>query len=176
MKYLSAFILVFSFAASGFSQAYNSAIGLRLGSGIGISAQHRIADKTTLEGIASTKFKADEFKLTLLAKQHFPILFKRFNVYAGGGLHKGWYTGNQTPVNDQPVEAIGNPFGVTLVGGAEISLGRFNISYDYKPGFNFKGGEKAFNNETAISVRYILWERPTKLDKWRKSRKKKKKK
>jgi hypothetical protein len=115
--------------------------------------------------------KKDQFTATVLVEQHLPILFKRFNLYTGMGLHKGWYTG--TPV--EGAIAYENPFGVSLIAGAEISLGKFNISYDYKPAVNIIGGEKAFESETSISLRYIIQKRPTKFSKWKKKRKKKKK-
>ncbi len=175
MKYLMAFCLFLSTTTLAFSQSYNTAIGVRLGSGAGISLQQRVANKTTLEGIVGTKFKDNAYKVTLVAKQHFPILFKRFNVYTGGGVHKGWYTGGNRTTIDEPANPIENPFGVTLVGGAELSLGKFNISYDFLPSFNFRGGEKAFESSTAVTVRYILWERPTQREIRKKKRKKKKK-
>ncbi len=153
------------------AQTYNNAIGLRVGEGIGLTFQQRVGNKFTLEGILKNQFKKENLKLTVLGRQHFPILFKRFNVYTGGGLHHTWYTGN-----DPEIIAQGNPYGVTLVGGAEISFGRFNVSYDYQPAFNVSGGDKAITHDTAISLRYIITKRPTKLDKWKKERKKKKEK
>jgi hypothetical protein len=171
MKYL---LIVLAFLVGSQSldaQAYNTAVGLRLGSGVGISIQQRIANKTSIEGILNSRLKKDQFTATVLVKQHFPILFKRFNLYTGMGLHKGCYTG--TPA--EGAIAYENPYGVSLMGGAEISLGRFNISYDYKPAFNISGGEKAFQSETSISLRYIFMKRPTKFSKWKKKRKKKKK-
>ncbi|MGB1217166.1 MAG: hypothetical protein ACPG5P_04780, partial [Saprospiraceae bacterium] len=109
--------------------------------------------------------------VTGLVEQHFPILFKRFNVYTGAGIHKGWKTGNS---NDS-TETYENPFGVTLIAGGELTFGKFNVSYDYKPRLNVSGGAKAFESESSISLRYVLVKRPTKFDKWKKKRKKKKK-
>lgn len=171
MKYL---LIVLAFLVGSHTldaQSYNTAAGLRLGSGVGLSVNQRVANKTTLEGILNSRLKKDQLTATVLVKQHFPILFKRFNIYTGMGVHKGWYT--SAPAEGEI--AYENPFGVSLMGGAEISLGRFNISYDYKPSFNITGGEKAFQSETSVSLRYILMKRPTKFDKWKKKRKKKKK-
>ncbi len=171
MKYLIVCITLLCSITFIQAQTYNTAVGIRIGSGIGLSVQQRVANKTTIEGLLHSKFKEEHLKLTVLAEQHMPILFKRFNIYYGGGVHKGFYTGN-----DADVKAQGNLLGVTLVGGAEITIGRFNISYDYKPAFNIKGGDKAFSSETGVSVRYVLWKRPGMIDKMKKKRKKKKKK
>ncbi len=174
MKYVIVFGFVIGSFLSGFGQAYNNAIGVKIGTGIGITAVQRVANKTTIEGILNAKLKQNQYTVALLGKQHFPILFKRFNLYTGGGVHKGWYTGQNNITIDEPTEKIENPFGVTLVGGAEISLGKFNISYDFRPSFNFVGGEKALETENAISVRYILMDRPTKREQRRKKKKKNK--
>ncbi len=171
MKYLT-FVFAFLLSTTMIqAQTYNTAVGLRMGSGIGLSVQQRIANKTTIEGIVNNRFKQDLVTVTLLGEQHFPILFKRFNVYTGMGVHKGWYTGQ---ANDGI--AYDDPFGVSFIAGGEISIGRFNVSYDYKPAFNITGGEKAFAGESSLSVRYIINKRPTKFQKWKNKRKKNKKK
>jgi hypothetical protein len=50
-----------------------------------------------------------------------------------------------------------------LIGGAEVSLGRFNISIDWKPELHLSEASRPFDwNGAAVSVRYILAKRERK--------------
>ncbi|NJL74460.1 MAG: hypothetical protein HC892_04865 [Saprospiraceae bacterium] len=131
------------------AQGYDSAFGLRLGTEWGLTFQQRIAKRTTLEAIIQSSFRQDETTITLLGEQHYPILMRNFNVYLGGGLHKGWVTsGSESDYSD--------PFGVTLIGGAEIALGKLNLSWDFKPSINVVGGDSPIYAHTGISLRYVI--------------------
>jgi hypothetical protein len=57
---------------------------------------------------------------------------------------------------------------MTVVFGAEITLGRLNISYDFKPAMNVSGGAQRFYYQTGVSLRYVLLKR-----KWKVFKKKK---
>jgi len=87
-------------------------------------------------------------------------------------VHKGWNTTENNPSEIDTPTITANPFGVTLVGGAEATIGRFNISYDFKPAINISGGEKSFYTQSGVSLRYVL----VKNKVWRKMKKNKKKK
>jgi len=139
------------------SQSYNTALGMRLGTDWGVTVKQRVAKKTTIEGLLQSSLQREEVLVTIMGEQHFPILSRRLNVYYGGGLHKGWI--NEVDVNEQPIE---DPFGLTFIGGIEISLARLNISYDFKPAINISGGQENFYTQTGISLRYIINKR-----KWR---------
>jgi hypothetical protein len=149
MKKISIFFILLFTGTFLAAQAYDTGIGIRLGTEWGLTVQQRIAKKTTLEGILQHNNKRDETGITLLAEQHYPILIRNVNIYVGGGLHKGWVAQN---------EEVGykDPFGVTLIGGAEASLGRINVSWDFKPAINVVGGERTVYTETAISIRYVI--------------------
>ena len=152
------------------AQSYNTAFGLRMGTEWGFTAKQRVLKHTTIEGIFQSSLKREEIMLTVLGEQHFRLLTRRFNVYLGGGFHKGWRT--TEPQYDDAGNLINdyeNPFGLTLIGGAEITLGRLNISYDFKPAINLSGGSSPFYYQTGISLRYVLFKR-----KWRPFKKKKK--
>jgi hypothetical protein len=136
------------------AQSYMTAAGLRFGTDWGITLQQRIAKKTTIEGILQSSLQREEVLLTGLVEQHYPILTKGLNVYFGGGMHKGWISGpSDAESQARPYE---DPFGVTLIAGAEITLGRINVSYDFKPAINLSGGEEKFYTQTGVSVRYAL--------------------
>lgn len=150
-------ILSCGMAAGLYGQSYNTAAGMRLGTDWGITLKQRVADHTTLEGIIQTSLQREEAIVSLLAEQHFPLIFRRFNLYAGGGFHKGWLD-NPAPDPDTG-EIPTDPFGVSFIGGIEFSLGRLNLTYDFKPAINLSGGEKRLYNQTGISLRYIIVKR-----------------
>ncbi len=133
------------------AQSYNTALGMRLGTDWGVTLQQRIANRTTLEVLLQSSLQREEVLLTVMGEQHLPVISRRFNIYYGGGLHKGWI--NETDRNDEP---YANPFGVTFIGGIEMSLARLNISYDFKPAINITGGQHTFYTQTGISLRYII--------------------
>ena len=145
-------IILFILLTSCFSlsaQSYTTTAGMRLGTEWGLTVQQRVAKKTTVEGILQSSLQREEFTVTVLAEQHYPLISRRLNFYAGAGIHKGWSTA-QDEVEYQ------DPFGLSLVTGMEFTLGRLNLSYDFKPAVNIHGGENGFYSQTAISMRYVL--------------------
>lgn len=146
-------------------QSYNTSFGMRLGTDWGLTVKQRVAKKVTLEGILQSSLQREEALVTLLAEQHLPFLTRRVNAYAGGGLHKGWGSG-------QGVEDYRDPFGISVIGGIELTLARINLSYDIKPAINLVGGERTVYTQTAVSIRYVVDKRPWLVDK-KKQRKRK---
>ncbi len=155
------FVLTSLFARQLPGQSYDLAFGLRLGTDWGLTAQARlpmIHKNFAAEAIVQSSFQREEAMLTLLGKQHYPLLTRRINVFIGGGLHKGWVTNDETAAYD-------DPFGLSVIGGAEITLGRLNLSYDFKPAINLTGGEKTFYTQSGISARYVISKRNDIYDK-----------
>ena len=130
------------------SQSYLTAAGIRLGTDWGLTVQQRIAKRLTVEGILQSSLSREEVILTGMVQKHMPLITRHFNVYAGAGLHKGWFQ------NDDGVAE--NPFGLSFVGGIEMTLGHLNMSYDFKPAINLTGGSKTFYAQTALSFRYVI--------------------
>jgi hypothetical protein len=150
--------LLFLFPALLSGQSYDLALGMRLGTEWGATAQLRIPqiDKNfVLEGIALSSFNVDEGSLTLLGKQHQPILSRRLNLFYGGGVHAGW----SNEIDRETGQTFNGPIGITGIVGLELTLNRINLSYDYKPAVNVTGGASVFNTQTAVSVRYVLAKR-----------------
>jgi hypothetical protein len=112
-----------------------------------------VLEHTTVEGILQSSFQREEYMVTGLVAQHYPIVFKGLNFYVGGGVHKGW---NKQPSTFEDPNGFKNPFGLTAVAGLELTLGRLNFSYDYKPAVNLTGGESRFYMQTGLSVRYVF--------------------
>ncbi len=170
----AAIILLLCLSTFGFSQSYNTTFGLRMGTDWGISFKQRLLKRVTFEAIAQTSTQREEFILTGLVEKHMPILTRRFNIYWGGGLHKGWI---EQPLREE--DAIPHPFGVTLIAGGELTFARINLSYDFKPAFNISGGERQIYTQAGVTVRYVLnkrskqaWEKKNKRQKNKRKSKK----
>ncbi|MEY3052798.1 MAG: hypothetical protein RLY31_2583 [Bacteroidota bacterium] len=144
-------LAIFAICASGATaQSFISCAGLRMGTDWGLSIRQRIAPHLSLEGILQSSLIRKESMVSLLATHHFPVIHKGINLYMGGGLHRGWL---DTPATAEKVE---DPFGISLIGGAELTLARLNISYDVKPAVHLRGGAQALYLQSGVSVRYVL--------------------
>ena len=150
------------------AQSYNNSLGLRMGTDWGMTFKQRVAKRITVEGILQSSLSREEVILTVMLEKHLNLLTRHLNIYWGGGIHKGWidnvYEGN----------SVQDPFGMSFVLGAEFSIGRMNLSYDFKPAFNVVGGERRMYKQTGISARYILQKR--KKYGWEKKKNKRRKK
>lgn len=150
------------------AQSYNSAFGLRMGTDWGLSLKQRIEKRITVEAILQSSLQREEVIITLLLEKHLNLLTRHLNFYWGAGFHKGW-------IDDVYLDfAPKDPFGISFIGGAEFSIGRINLTYDFKPVLNLQGGEKRFYNQTGITARYILQKRSKLI--WEKNNKKSKRK
>ncbi len=154
-----------------FSQAYGTAIGLRVADGIGVTLQQQVALHTTVEGILQSDGVAKkDVTLSILGEQHHSILFKGFNFYTGGGLYYSWLQ-QDSNLKVQP----GNPVGLTGIVGLEIKLGNLVFSTDVKPSVRVLGsGGTAFEWHTGFSIRYALADRIFRNNGWMFWKKKKK--
>ncbi|TAE55328.1 MAG: hypothetical protein EAZ89_05720 [Bacteroidetes bacterium] len=124
------------------AQGYKTTGGVRLGNSWGLTVTQRIATKWTLEGILQNDF-VDYSYLHLLARRHHSLISRKFNVYYGGGLHTGIGFERRGIV------------GLDAIVGAEATLGRLNVSFDFKPQL-MTGTGRTFYPNTAVSVRYVL--------------------
>ena len=175
MKQLPPLILSVLFCVGAAAQSYDMALGLRVGTEWGATAQLRVPQlhkNFVLEAIILSSLTKDEGSLTLLGKQHRPLLSRRINLFYGGGLHAGW----NNEIDTETGETFNGPKGITGIVGLEATVGKVNLSYDFKPALNVTGGESILYTHTAVSVRYVIarrhgiWSR----DKERKIRKQRK--
>lgn len=161
------------FISSIFAQGYKTAGGIRLGTEYGITIKQRILDKSAIEGILQKSVLNDKTTmLTVLWEEHRKIIFKKINYYYGAGPHIGFWKSTDNEGNEINKKTVG----ATAIIGAEITLGRFNISYDFKPAIHLANADRVFNSQTAVSLRYVIKENPRKKLFNRKERKKNKKK
>ena len=149
------------------AQGYGMAAGVRVGSGFGATFQQQIALNTSLEGLLmrqSTDSKVD-YTASLLYEKHQNVLTKGLNIYAGGGLYYTWLE-ERTNLIVKPT----NPLGISPIAGAELTIGNFNVSIDFKPNIKILGGGegvKGFEMQSAFSVRYVLAGRYFKDERWK---------
>ena len=106
-----------------------------------------------LEGIVQSSLVKDQGSITLLGKQHQPLLSRRINLFYGAGAHAGW---TDELRGDEPAKS---PLGIDGVVGAEATFGGFNVSYDFKPAINIRGGDGILDAQTAVSIRYVIAKR-----------------
>ncbi len=155
-------LLAFLCSLSVQAQSYGTTLGLRFGNNnltrtIGLSMQHRIFKKVTLEGIVQSDFSNNTTAHALI-EQHHGFLTKRFNIYAGTGIALGSEESEvKDPMTKELVRTFGNAtVGVDLILGIEFTLLHYNFSLDYKPNFNMVGREEWYRGQVGFSARSVL--------------------
>ena len=129
-------------------QAYFTAVGARLGPAIGVTLQQKIMERTTLEFLVHHRNFLDQTSAGVLIEKHMPLIMKNLNFYTGTGVQKTWYQSEEYTGDD--------PWGIQFVFGAELTLSRFNVSWDFKPVVTVASDDPFFQGQSAISVRYVL--------------------
>jgi len=150
-----AFLPLFTFA-----QSYKTAGGIRIDNGVHLTVQQYIHNNWTVEGILHTSIGSDDLGFTVLGEKHHKILFRGTNIYTGAGFH--YY--RQSDATRLENTVANNVFGLSVIGGAEISLGKINIAIDWKPELHLSGDQvHPFDwNGASVSVRYIFAKREKK--------------
>lgn len=161
---LSAIICLILFGTAA-AQSYKTAAGIRIDNGIQVTVQQYIANNWTAEGILHTSISSENLGLTLLAEKHQKILFRNTNLYYGAGAHYYWMN---EPTKTE-TEVSNNVYGLSFIGGAEISLGRINVGIDWKPELHLSESANVFDwNGASVSVRYIFAKRErNKIKDWK---------
>lgn len=151
----AALLLSLQFAAQ--SQTYRTALGVRVDHSLGISLQQYVGNKWTLEVIGHAPFRTQELGVTALAEKHRKLLVRNLNFYYGFGGHYYWKSA-ASQNEDLVRERV---FGLSGIGGLELSLGRLNVAVDYKPELHLAGDQNhPFEwHGAAVSVRYIIEKR-----------------
>lgn len=142
------------------AQSYKTAAGIRVDNGVQLTVQQHIVNGWTAEGILHTSIGSENLGLTLLAEKHSKILFRSTNIYFGAGGHYYW---DNESSSTEPASSGNNVYGLSFIGGAEISLGRVNVAVDWKPELHLSQSDKTFGwNGASVSVRYIFAKRERK--------------
>ena len=146
--------LAFIYATTAIAQPYTTAVGIRLGGKVGISAQQAIGSKSTVELMGEAGLLSKQTRFTALLERHHRLMFPGLNFYVGAGPHLGvakLATQAEKGGYERKVFA-----GVSALAGGELKLRNTLVSIDYKPVFNLVGGQTVFDGGAAISVRYIF--------------------
>lgn len=148
-KYILLFILsLLSIIGQLSGQSYNTAAGLRFGSHWGLTMQQRLAKQVTAELQLTNNYKPYGGAVDLTIQKHNPMITRRFNFYYGAGTQLAW----------REVETKKGPaVGLNLVGGAEMTIGKLNLSWDLTPTIYVYNQDKSIQFNSAVSARYVLY-------------------
>lgn len=159
IRFCSAALCCLILAGTVQAQSYKTAAGIRIDNGINLTVQQHIFNNWTAEGILHTSLASEDLGLTILAEKHQKILFRGLNLYYGGGAHYYWQNAPSRTEN----EINSNVYGLSLIGGAEITFGRINFAIDWKPELHLNESSRVFDwNGASLSVRYIFAKRERK--------------
>ena len=127
-------------------QSYEWAAGLKLSKFMGISAVYSPVEKYSFEAILSKNMWTNESGVSLIGRHHKKIITRGLNFYGGGGIHYGMYDDGER----------GNFGGLILQGGAEMTLGKTNLSFNLTPLIGVGSEDVKFRIGSDLTVRYVL--------------------
>ena len=139
-------------------QTYETAIGLRLNGGAGISVRHFIAEDQSIEGILYTRWGG--LNITGLYQLNYPVFPEPgFKFYMGAGGHIGFWDRHRNPWWDHN-KYDDNVLVIGIDGqlGLEYTFDKIplNLSIDWKPALNLIGVSNFWAGDAALSVRYTI--------------------
>lgn len=150
-------VLTIAFIQNLDAQHYSLATGIRIGDNYGITVQGKLFRKTSAEVILHPGIGNNSNSVSFLIKRHQKILTDRISLFAGGGIIQQWKN------TDTDVTGNLNTGGIQTILGAELTIGRYNISWDFAPSLFLWGSKSgALAGGTAVSVRYVLIAPPSK--------------
>ena len=130
------------------AQPYFTAAGLRVGNVLALTVNQRVAQHTSLEFLMGEQLTQKVSFATAMVKQHQNVLIGRgINIYMGAGGQWSWKNKADTTISE---------IGAVLLAGAEVTFGRLNLSWDFRPLILFGDRDQNFYPETAFSFRYIF--------------------
>lgn len=145
-------VFIYAFASA---QDYKNALGLRLGTSIGVTAKHFMGEKSAVEGLLTTRWQGLEITgLYEITNNAFDV--DQLNWYFGFGGHIGFYNGSNTPWGESETSYV--VLGIDGIIGMEYTFidVPINLSLDWKPIFNLTGESGFWGDVLALSVRYTF--------------------
>jgi hypothetical protein len=148
-------LLFLGVTTESFAQ-YNTGIGLRAGSGNGLTVKHFLNEGAAIEGILHTRWRG--LVITGLYEVHRDIREVRgLQWFYGGGAHLGTWNANNrnTPWGDN--SASSTIVGLDGIIGLDYKFinAPINLSLDWKPTLNF-GDAGFWGDEVALSIRFAF--------------------
>ena len=148
LKLIFAGLLFIAISFNAKSQDYVNSVGLRAGLSNGISYKHFLSTTDAAEGILTTRYGG--FNLTGLYERHLDSFdVDRLYFYYGAGGHVGVWEANSNSYTFIGIDGI---IGVEYV----LKEIPFNVSLDWKPGFNLIGVSGFVADELALSFRFMF--------------------
>jgi hypothetical protein len=143
-------VLLQAQSRSAKSTDYQTALGLKIWNGAGITLKHFIADDRAIEGIGY--FYRRGFRLTGLYEIHGDISgAPGLKWYLGPGAHLGFYNNKYFDEN-RIVLGIDGVLGLDY----KFNTAPINLSLDWQPSFEF-GSDFGFNgNWGGLGIRYTF--------------------
>lgn len=153
------FLIFFGKISTGIAQNYGTALGLRLGYSVGITAKMNIDASKAIEGLIH--FRPQGLGLTLLWEKHTTAMnIQELQWFYGAGVHAGiWYEDRRQniPLFSEDAEFLAGVDGIIGIEYTFIDI-PFCASLDYKPLLNIIGTGRGpeFAHGGAISIRYLF--------------------
>ena len=153
-KIFFSIVLVVGLSTAAYAQDYNTGIGLRGGTGWGVTLKHFVSKRNAFEGFFYAYNQG--FNLTGLYQYH-SMAFDVDNLrwYFGFGAHIGSYNySNPKYKNDNNSFVLG----VDGILGIEYTFTEapINIGLDWNPNLNLTGRSGFYPGFGAISIRYTF--------------------
>lgn len=135
-------------------QDYQTAVGLRAGPEVGITAKHYITSISAIEGIVHFRYEGINFAAIYEINNDNAFAIERLNWYYGAGGHIGFYDNDPWEDNSSSTVVIG----ADGIIGIEynISEAPLNVSLDWKPVINLIGHQGFVGDNGALSIRYYF--------------------
>lgn len=127
---------------------YQTAIGVKIWNGAGLTAKHFLKENAALEGIAY--FWKEGIRISGLYEFHFPLGTEPgLQWYVGPGAHIGFYGSNY---------GNGTYIGLDGVIGIDYKIRNapLNFSLDWQPTIEFGDGRGFYGGWGGLGIRYTL--------------------
>lgn len=154
-KKMIIFSAIFHLAGlTAWSQSYQWAAGVKLSKQMGLSVVYSPEVPYSIEGVISKNLWTNEGGLSVIGRYHQKVLTRGINFYGGGGFYYGIYDDPETPSFS----------GLILNGGAEMSLGKTNLSFNISPLIAAGSQDMKFRIGSDVTIRRIIKKQPRKRE------------
>jgi hypothetical protein len=153
-------IILFLFALAANAKDYNTGIGLRSPTSLGITFKHFISNTSALEGIISTRYDGVQFDGLYEVHRWDFTAVKELSWYFGGGAYMAFFDNLERHPwrDDWKDEEDFFLLGISGIAGFEYVFANypFNIGLDWKPYLNLIGDLRFQPIDFSLSIRYVF--------------------
>lgn len=143
--------------------SYNTAAGLRVNAGYGVTVKHNLNETASIEGILYSRWRG--INITGLYQMNYPVFSEPgFRFYMGAGAHIGIWDESRNPWFDHHHHTGAHDHDNHVVIGIDGQIGLeytfdeipLNLSLDWKPAINLIGHTNFWGDDFGLSVRYAF--------------------